>query len=150
MAAPHTLRGERPLLSAALAHASPLFGMPTHTNARAPCRFVIDAEGQRLGRLASLAATYVRGKHLPTYHPAMDMGDRIIVINAEKVTVSGKKHEQKLYRRVTNGRPGSMKVETFDQLQVRLRLLPVCARLNCQTVFLRQSLPVRILHRRTP
>ena len=148
--APLSLRGQRPLLPAVSAHSSPRFRTPTRTNACVPCRFVIDAEGQRLGRLASLAATYVRGKHLPTYHPAMDMGDRIIVINAEKVTVSGKKHEQKLYKRVTNGRPGSMKVETFDQLQVRLRLLPVCARPICQDVFLWQSLRARILYRTTP
>lgn len=49
------------------------------------CRFIIDAEGQRLGRLASLAAKYVRGKHTPAYTPSMDMGAFVIVINADKV-----------------------------------------------------------------
>lgn len=82
--------------------------------------YIIDAEGQTLGRLATLAAMHIRGKHLPTYTPSVDMGGYVIVINAEKVTVSGNKFNDKLYRRVNVGRPGSMKVETFKQLQARI------------------------------
>jgi len=81
--------------------------------------FVIDAADQRLGRLASQIANVLRGKHKPTFTPNMDMGDWVIVVNAEKVTVSGKKPDQKLYRR-HSGRPGGMKVETFKQLQARI------------------------------
>lgn len=82
--------------------------------------YIIDAKGQTLGRLATLAATYVRGKHLPTYTPSMDMGAYVVVINAEQVTVTGNKPEDKLYFRHVNGRPGSWKSETFNQLQRRL------------------------------
>ncbi|GLI63017.1 hypothetical protein VaNZ11_005877 [Volvox africanus] len=82
--------------------------------------YVIDAEGQTLGRLATLAATYIRGKHLPTYTPSMDMGAYVIVINADKVVVSGKKSSQKTYFRHVTGRPGSYTVETFTELQKRL------------------------------
>ncbi len=78
---------------------------------------MIDAEGQTLGRLANLAACYIRGKHNVTYTPSMDMGAYVVVINAEKVTVSGRKPEQKTYFRHVNGRPGSWKIETFNELQ---------------------------------
>eukprot|EP01026_Neomeris_dumetosa_P041447 TRINITY_DN34354_c0_g2_i1.p3 TRINITY_DN34354_c0_g2~~TRINITY_DN34354_c0_g2_i1.p3 ORF type:complete len:221 (+),score=15.51 TRINITY_DN34354_c0_g2_i1:88-750(+) len=81
--------------------------------------YLIDADGQTLGRLATLAATRIRGKWSSLYTPSMDMGDYIIVINAEKVQVSGRKTTQKLYKRHTT-RPGSMKVETFQQLQKRI------------------------------
>jgi large subunit ribosomal protein L13 len=81
--------------------------------------YVVDAADQRLGRLASEIATILRGKNKPTFTPHMDTGDFVIVINAEKVVVTGKKREQKLYRR-HSGRPGGMKVETFDQLQARI------------------------------
>jgi large subunit ribosomal protein L13 len=81
--------------------------------------YVIDAEGQRLGRLATEVATILRGKNKPTFTPHMDTGDFVIIINAEKVEVTGRKREQKLYRR-HSGRPGGMKEETFEKLQVRL------------------------------
>jgi large subunit ribosomal protein L13 len=81
--------------------------------------YVIDAEGQRLGRLATEIAMILRGKNKPSYTPNMDTGDFVIVINAEKVVVTGRKNEQKLYRR-HSGRPGGMKTETFDQLQHRI------------------------------
>jgi Ribosomal protein L13 len=58
-----------------------------------------------------------RGKHMPTFTPSMDMGGYVVVINAEQVLVTGNKFNQKLYRRHTTGRPGSMKVETFKDLQ---------------------------------
>ncbi|KAI4321797.1 hypothetical protein MLD38_035139 [Melastoma candidum] len=81
--------------------------------------YVVDATDKVLGRLASTIAIYIRGKDLPTYTPSVDMGSFVIVVNAEKVAVSGKKRTQKLYRR-HSGRPGGMKVETFDQLQQRI------------------------------
>ncbi len=80
---------------------------------------VIDAEGQRLGRLATEIATVLRGKNKPTFTPHMDTGDFVIVVNAEKVVVTGRKATPKLYRR-HSGRPGGMKTETFDKLQARL------------------------------
>lgn len=81
--------------------------------------YVVDAADQRLGRLATAIAMILRGKNKPTYTPHMDTGDFVIVINAEKVDVTGKKREQKLYRR-HSGRPGGMKTETFDKLQARI------------------------------
>ena len=59
--------------------------------------YVIDAEGKSLGRVASLAATYLRGKNKPTYTPHIDCGDYIIIINAEKVNLTGNKLEKKMY-----------------------------------------------------
>lgn len=81
--------------------------------------FVVDATDKRLGRLASTIAIHIRGKNLATYTPSVDMGAFVIVVNAEKIAVTGKKRSQKLYRR-HSGRPGGMKVETFDQLQQRI------------------------------
>ena len=81
--------------------------------------YVVDAAGQRLGRLASEIAKVLRGKNKPTFTPHMDVGDFVIVINAEKVEVTGKKSSQKLYRR-HSGRPGGMKTETFAKLQARI------------------------------
>lgn len=59
--------------------------------------YVIDAEGKSLGRVAALAATYLRGKHKPTYTPHIDCGDNIIIINAEKVVLTGNKLNNKMY-----------------------------------------------------
>ena len=59
--------------------------------------FVIDAEGKPLGRVATLAATYLRGKHKPTYTPHIDCGDNIIIINADKVNLTGNKLDKKMY-----------------------------------------------------
>lgn len=81
--------------------------------------YVIDATNQRLGRLASEVAQILRGKNKANYTPHMDVGDFVVIINAEKVAVTGKKSSQKLYRR-HSGRPGGMKVETFAKLQARL------------------------------
>ncbi|EEF30260.1 50S ribosomal protein L13, putative [Ricinus communis] len=89
-----------------------------HVNTEKPW-YVVDATDKILGRLASTIAIYIRGKNLATYTPSVDMGAFVIVVNAEKVAVSGKKRTQKLYRR-HSGRPGGMKVETFDQLQQRI------------------------------
>lgn len=81
--------------------------------------YVVDAADQRLGRLATAIACVLRGKNKPIYSPHMDTGDFVVVVNAEKVDVTGRKREQKLYRR-HSGRPGGMKVETFDKLQARV------------------------------
>lgn len=81
--------------------------------------YVVDAAEQRLGRLASEIAMILRGKNKPTFTPHMDTGDFVIVVNAEKVIVTGKKRTQKLYRRYSN-RPGGMKTETFAKLQSRM------------------------------
>lgn len=81
--------------------------------------YIVDAKNQRLGRLASEVATILRGKNKPTFTAHMDTGDFVIIINAEKVEVTGKKRSQKLYRR-HSGRPGGMKTETFTQLQNRV------------------------------
>ena len=70
---------------------------------------VIDAKGQRLGRMATLIAGYLRGANTPSYHPSCDTGAFVVVINAELVEVTGKKAEQKTYHRSFNGRPGSHK-----------------------------------------
>lgn len=59
--------------------------------------YVIDAEGKSLGRVATLAAKYLRGKHKPTYTPHIDCGDYIIIINAQKVNLTGNKLENKMY-----------------------------------------------------
>ena len=59
--------------------------------------YVIDAEGKSLGRVASLAATYLRGKHKPTYTPNIDCGDNIIIVNASKVNLTGAKLDKKMY-----------------------------------------------------
>ncbi len=81
--------------------------------------YVVDAADQRLGRLATEIAQVLRGKKKANYAPHMDTGDFVIVVNAEKVAVTGKKNSQKLYRR-HSGRPGGMKTETFDQLKNRI------------------------------
>ena len=80
--------------------------------------YLVDATDQRLGRLASEIATVLRGKNKPEYTPHMDTGGFVIVVNADKVRVTGKKRTQKIYRR-HSGRPGGMKTETFIQLQAR-------------------------------
>tara|TARA_Y100001978_G_C23561219_1_gene369404 strand:+ start:20 stop:451 length:432 start_codon:yes stop_codon:yes gene_type:complete len=81
--------------------------------------FLVDANGQTLGRLATEIANVLRGKNKPSFTPHLDTGDFVIVVNAEKVEVSGKKASQKLYRR-HSGRPGGMKIEKFETLQERI------------------------------
>jgi large subunit ribosomal protein L13 len=81
--------------------------------------YVVDATDKRLGRLASEIALILRGKKKAEYTPHLDTGDFVIVVNAEKVTVTGKKRTQKIYHR-HSGRPGGMKTETFAKLQQRL------------------------------
>ena len=81
--------------------------------------FLVDAENQTLGRLATEVASVLRGKNKPSFTPHLDTGDFVVVVNADKIRVTGDKANQKLYRR-HSGRPGGMKVETFQALQDRL------------------------------
>ncbi|MGO2348228.1 50S ribosomal protein L13 [Pseudoalteromonas nigrifaciens] len=78
--------------------------------------YVVDAEGKTLGRIATEIANRLRGKHKAEYTPHVDTGDYIIVINAEKVTVTGNKFKEKVYYAHT-GFPGGLKSTTFDKLQ---------------------------------
>ena len=84
-----------------------------------PQWYVIDAKDKCLGRLATEAANLLRGKNKPIFTPSQDIGDYIIIINANKVCVSGKKGTQKLYFR-HSGRPGGKTIESFDNLQNRI------------------------------
>src|SRR5579863_915870 len=77
--------------------------------------YVIDAAGETLGRLATKAANVLSGKLNPQYVPYIDMGDHVIVINAEKVRLTGLKSQSKTYRRYT-GFPGGLREESFIRL----------------------------------
>jgi large subunit ribosomal protein L13 len=76
---------------------------------------VVDAEGRTLGRLATQIANVLRGKHKPTYTPHVDVGDFVIVVNAEKIAVTGDKREKKLYWR-HSGYPGGIRSRTLGDL----------------------------------
>jgi large subunit ribosomal protein L13 len=80
--------------------------------------YVVDAEGQTLGRLATEIATILRGKNKPQYTPHVDTGDFVVVVNAEKVVVTGRKAEQKVYRR-HSGYPGGLKETSYEQMMER-------------------------------
>ena len=77
--------------------------------------YVVDATGQTLGRLATQVARRLRGKHKPIYSPSVDTGDYVIVVNAEKVHVTGRKLDQKIYYR-HSGYPGGLKQITLRDL----------------------------------
>ena len=77
--------------------------------------YVIDAQGQTLGRLSSEIAKILRGKNKPTYTPFIDTGDNVIVINAEKIKVTGKKMEQKIYYNHSDS-PGGMKETNLKEM----------------------------------
>lgn len=77
--------------------------------------FVVDAEGKTLGRMAAEIAARLRGKHKPEYTPHVDCGDYIVVINAEKIGVTGKKRTDKMYHRYT-GYVGNLKSTSFEKL----------------------------------
>ena len=79
--------------------------------------FVVDAEGQTLGRLASSIATILKGKHKPIYSPAVDCGDFVIVLNADKVSVTGRRLEQKKYYRHSLYIGGLKEITLRDQMQ---------------------------------
>jgi len=80
--------------------------------------YVVDAAGQTLGRLAARVARILRGKHKPTYSPSVDTGDFVIVVNAEKIHVTGRKLDQKIYYRYS-GYPGGLKEITLRNLLQR-------------------------------
>ena len=80
--------------------------------------YVVDAEGKTLGRIATEIARRLRGKHKAEYTPHVDTGDYIIVVNAEKVAVTGNKTTDKMYYAHT-GFPGGLKSITFDKLQAK-------------------------------
>jgi large subunit ribosomal protein L13 len=77
--------------------------------------YVVDASGQTLGRLATRVARVLRGKHKPVYSPSVDTGDYVIVVNAERIHVTGRKLDQKIYYRHT-GYPGGLKEITLRNL----------------------------------
>lgn len=77
--------------------------------------YVVDAEGKTLGRMASEVASVLRGKHKPTYTPHVDTGDFVIIINADKVVLTGKKLDQKMFRWHT-GYIGHMRERTYRQM----------------------------------
>lgn len=79
---------------------------------------VVDAEGVALGRLSTTVARLLMGKHKPTWAPHLDTGDFVIVVNAEKTVLTGRKEDQKVYHRHT-GRPGSLKSITAGKLRQR-------------------------------
>ena len=79
--------------------------------------YIVDAEGQTLGRLASHVATILRGKHKPIYSPAVDCGDFVIVLNADKIAVTGRRLEQKKYYRHSLYIGGLKEISLRDQLQ---------------------------------
>ena len=80
--------------------------------------YVVDADGKTLGRLSSEIARRLRGKHKPEYTPHVDTGDYIVVVNAEKVNVTGNKRKGKMYHR-HSGFPGGLKSMTFDEMMER-------------------------------
>lgn len=86
--------------------------------------WVVDAQGQPLGRLASRVATILRGKHKPTFTPHVDTGDFVIVVNASSVSVTGTKSTSKKYYR-HSGYPGGLFEETFEKAIVRDPELPI-------------------------
>jgi large subunit ribosomal protein L13 len=80
--------------------------------------YVVDAEGKSLGRLATEIARVLRGKNKPQYTPHVDTGDFVVVVNADKVIVTGRKAEQKVYRR-HSGYPGGLKTTSYEQMMER-------------------------------
>ena len=86
--------------------------------------WLVDAENQVLGRLASRIVTVLRGKHKPIYSPHMETGDYVVVVNAEKVKITGNKMEQKLYYR-HSGYPGGLKTEVLGKVITKKPTFPL-------------------------
>ena len=80
--------------------------------------YVVDAEGKHLGRLATEIVRVLRGKNKPQYTPHGDVGDFVVVVNADRVAVTGRKAEQRVYRR-HSGYPGGMKETSYEQMLAR-------------------------------
>ena len=92
--------------------------MKTHTVKAADISgewYLIDADNQPLGRLASQVASILRGKHRPEYSPHLDLGDRVVIVNAEKIYLSGKKMQQKVYYRYSGYQSG-LKVRHIQEI----------------------------------
>jgi large subunit ribosomal protein L13 len=79
--------------------------------------YVVDAEGQTLGRLSTQIATILRGKHKPIFNPALDCGDYVVVVNAEKIQVTGRRMDQKMYYRHSGYHGGLTEISLRDQLK---------------------------------
>ncbi|MGB2705835.1 MAG: 50S ribosomal protein L13 [Candidatus Omnitrophota bacterium] len=77
--------------------------------------YLVDAKDRVLGRLATQVASLLKGKHKVAYSPHVDMGDGVVVVNSEKIRVTGKKPQQKMYKRFS-GYPGGLKLEKFESL----------------------------------
>jgi len=86
--------------------------------------WLVDAEDQVLGRLASRIVLVLRGKHKPIYSPHMETGDFVVVVNAEKVKITGKKREEKLYYR-HSGYPGGLKTEVLGKILMKKPTFPL-------------------------
>jgi large subunit ribosomal protein L13 len=97
--------------------------MKTHSAKKGEIRrkwFVVDAEDAVLGRMSTQVASILKGKHTPLYTPSIDTGDFVIVVNADKVRMTGNKEEQKKYYRIgLQGKPGSLKIQTAKELRER-------------------------------
>ena len=91
--------------------------------------FIVDAEGVPLGRLSTVVARVLTGKHKPTYARHMDSGDFVVVVNAEKAVLTGDKEQQKIYYR-HSGQPGKLQEETAERLRARrpTRLIELAVR----------------------
>jgi large subunit ribosomal protein L13 len=81
--------------------------------------YVIDAEAQKLGRISSEISKILLGKNSPAYNPSLEIKNAVIIINAEKIEVTGKKKDNKFYYR-HSGRPGGLTIETFNELKARI------------------------------
>ena len=86
--------------------------------------YVIDAEGETLGRVAVKAADILRGKNKPYFTPHQNVGDFVVIVNSEKIIVSGQKRKNKLYYK-HSGYPGGLKVNTFEKMISRKPTFPV-------------------------
>jgi large subunit ribosomal protein L13 len=86
--------------------------------------YVIDAEGKSLGRVAVKAASMLRGKNKPTFEPSQETGDFVVIVNADKVNVTGRKRQNKMYYHHT-GFPGGLKESTFAKLIERNPVSPL-------------------------
>jgi len=86
--------------------------------------YLIDAEGKALGRVAVQAAILLRGKHKPEFAPNQELGDYVIIVNAEKALLTGNKRTRKIYHR-HSGYPGGLRTETYDKVVLRKPTFPM-------------------------
>ena len=91
--------------------------VPSHADHERAWR-LIDADAQVLGRVATVAARLLQGKHKPRYTPFLDMGDHVIIVNAKQVRLTGRKEQQKLYRR-HSGHPGGLRESSATAVRAR-------------------------------